>query len=79
MKCRTNYAGTPYFKSLINRMEEMYSCYFYGYVNGDIVFHSNITEVLRGVISLIRKKELKQRVTFELNGLWKGTCDGTSN
>ncbi|KAK8816903.1 hypothetical protein WA577_002697 [Blastocystis sp. JDR] len=58
----TNYAGTPYFKSLIHRMEEMHSCYFYGYVNGDIVFHSNITAVLKGVISLIREKKLKERV-----------------
>ena len=79
MKYRTNYAGTPYFKSLIHRMEEMHSCYFYGYVNGDIVFHSNITAVLKGVISLIREKKLKERVFPIWGGLWKGARDGTEN
>lgn len=62
MSGRSNYAGTPYFKSLIHRLEEMHSCDFYGYVNGDIVFHSNITQVLEGVVSLIKEKKLKQRV-----------------
>lgn len=62
MSGRSNYAGTPYFKSLIHRLEEMHSCHFYVYVNGDIVFHSNITQVLEGVVSLIKEKKLKQRV-----------------
>ena len=63
MSGRSNYAGTPYFKSLIQGLEAInITCEYYGYVNGDIVFHSNITQVLEGVVSLIKEKKLKQRV-----------------
>ena len=58
VKCvsgRSNYAGTPYFKSLIHRLEEMHSCHFYGYVNGDILISPSITDVLRTLQSSLRQ------------------------
>ena len=82
--CSSNFESNsyhmPYVRSFIQALESLpISCSFYGYVNGDIVFHSNITAVLKGVISLIRERKLKERVILIRGGLWKGARDGTEN
>ena len=39
----------------------MYECDFYGYVNGDILFHSNLTKVLVVIKNYIQQHKLKER------------------
>lgn len=62
---RSNEYGTPFFKSLIHKVEQTYECDFYGYVNGDILFHSNLTNVLVVIKNYIQRKILKERVKSE--------------
>ena len=58
---RSNEYHTPFFKSLIHQVEKMYECDFYGYVNGDILFHSNLTKVLVVIKNYIQQHKLKER------------------
>lgn len=58
----SNEYGTPFFKSLVNRIQATYDCDFYGYVNGDILFHSNLTRVLSVIKSYMSQNILKRRV-----------------
>lgn len=59
---RSNKYGTPFFKSMIHQIQNTYDCTFYGYVNGDIIFHSNLTNVLFFLKTLIDKHQLKDRI-----------------
>ena len=44
--CRLNPNGLPYFSSMTEYLQDHYVSRFYGYVNGDIIFHSTLRDVL---------------------------------
>ena len=59
---RCNPFGTPFFKSMMERLEYGVDAEFYGYCNGDLLFHSSLLQVLRVILQKIHKDELKPQV-----------------
>ena len=59
---RCNPFGTPYFNGMMMRLEQTYKASFYGYCNGDLLFHSSLLGVLRMVRDKIRANELRTHV-----------------
>lgn len=46
----------------MERIENKYDGYFYGYCNGDLLFHSSLLNVLKVIRQRIQNGELDDRV-----------------
>ena len=57
--------GTPLFKGMMERIENKYDGYFYGYCNGDLLFHSSLLQALHVICQRIQNSELEARVCIE--------------
>ena len=64
--CSTNKYGTPIFREMMKYIEEQYTSRFYGYCNGDLLFHSSITSLLEYIQGLIANNSLLERVCFDI-------------
>ena len=56
--------GTPFFKPMIEYIESRFQSTFYGYCNGDLLFHSDLIPALHSLASRIQSGALKNRVFF---------------
>ena len=54
---RTNPYGTPFFKDMLIYLEDNYRSTFYGFCNGDILFHSAL---------LLALQEIKRNIDLKL-------------
>lgn len=51
----------------MERIENKYDGYFYGYCNGDLLFHSSLLSVLKVIHQRIQNGELDDRVSRLIN------------
>lgn len=65
---RTNTYGTPFFNPMMTYVEETFDASFYGYCNGDLLFHSSIIRVLHTLDKLIQDGVLQSKVCIK----WRG-------
>ena len=55
---RTNPYGTPFFKDMMIYLERTYASTFYGFCNGDVLFHSSLIPALQEIRRSIDEKLL---------------------
>ena len=58
----TNPYGTPFFKPMVEYVQDHFQSTFYGYCNGDLLFHSDLISALHSLASKIETGALKSRV-----------------
>lgn len=58
-KSRMNQFNVPYYKEMIQQLEQSYNSYFYGYVNSDIFHHTDLISILYYLYDLYQTKEPK--------------------
>ena len=61
---RTNPHGTPYFIPMVHYVENNFQSIFYGYCNGDLLFHSDLLPALYSLAQRIQQGSLKSKVFF---------------
>ena len=49
----------------MERIENKYNGYFYGFCNGDLLFHSSLLQTLRVIRQRIYNSELEARVCIQ--------------
>ena len=54
--------GTPFFKPMVEYVQDHFQSTFYGYCNGDLLFHSDLISALHSLASKIETGALKSRV-----------------
>lgn len=54
--------GTPFFKPMVEYVQDHFQSTFYGYCNGDLLFHSDLISTLHSLASKIETGALKSRV-----------------
>ena len=58
LKDRLNPSGLPFFSSMTEYLQNHYISRFYGYANGDIIFHSTLRDVLQRIDNAIPSPHL---------------------
>ena len=58
LMCRLNSSNLPFFTSMTEYLQNHYLSHFYGYVNGDILFHTSLHAVLRHVADSFPEQSL---------------------
>ncbi|KAK8814347.1 hypothetical protein WA158_008209 [Blastocystis sp. Blastoise] len=58
----SNQYGTPYFFPMLEYIESNYKSHFYGFLNGDILLHSSIIDILRKVWNEREGGKLKNKL-----------------